>query len=151
MTRFVEEALAGEADSDVFARLLFNYGLWSRGGGCRGWFHGLISHESCVIDDESALLVDRAVQSILRERRPKLYVLFSMYYIRGFNEYEITSRLKRKRFIRSRVRRKDYFEYNYAADGALKYLTSSVVRDLIIYSERLIFEEMRQQIKGEAV
>ena len=151
MTRFVEEALAGEADSDVFARLLYNYGLWSRGGGCRGWFHGLISHESCVIDDDSALQVDKAVQRVLRERRPKLYVLFSMYYIRGFNEYEITSRLKRKKFIRSRVRRRDFFEYNYAIDGALKYLTSSVVRDLIIYSERLIFEEMRQQIKGEVV
>lgn len=27
MTRFVEEALAGEADSDVFARLLYKYGV----------------------------------------------------------------------------------------------------------------------------
>lgn len=137
--------------SAPFISLLRNYGLWARYFGCVGYKTHGSSPESYIIDDDSALQVDKAVQRVLRERRPKLYVLFSMYYIRGFNEYEITSRLKRKKFIRSRVRRKDFFEYNYATDGALKYLTSSVVRDLIIYSERLIFEEMRQQIKGEAV
>lgn len=142
MTEDLSEAVNVEC-SDEFCRLLYNYGLWSRYSGIKGYFHGNHKHENYVIDDETALEIDRAVMR-LKQSRPKVYTLFYMYYVKGNNEFEILNQLKHGKVRFRKLRRNNYFEYNHAIDGALKYLNADAVRGLIGFAEKYIQFELKR-------
>ena len=142
MTRAIREALAdGEGEC---LRLLYNYGLWSRGGGCKGLSRGECG-ETAVIDDESALEIDSVVEK-LRQSRPKVYWVFSLSYVLGLKDYEIAKKLRpqlRLRF-RTKPRRRNYFEVT-PFDHVLRYVNSSAVNYLIHFAERWIIAELRRR------
>lgn len=146
----VKEAIA-DGNGREFARLLRNYGLWSHYCGIKGYFTGHTLSETYVIEDESALMIDRAF-SYLKRTQPNLYELLVLYYVKQKSPDEIYLIL-RKRHIRilprkTYIHRKNYFEFNPAVDTALKYVTTQAICDLIRRGEQLIIERLR---KDEAI
>ena len=60
MTRFILEAIQNGYSSE-YLNLLHNYGLWARYFGAVGYLHPGLAHEDYIIDDDSALKVEKAM------------------------------------------------------------------------------------------
>ena len=134
---------------DDFIRLLTNYGLWARYTGAPKVPSALDHSAPAVytISDDAAMMVDQVAGKIKRSR-PNLYRLFYLYYIKGLDFYEILSVIKHNRVkYQQRRKHKNYFEYNYAIDGAFKYLNAEAVIDLIKWAENLILSELKQVVE----
>ena len=104
LTKYIIEAIQDGYSSDYLS-LLHNYGLWARYFGAVGYHCPATAHEDYIIDDESALIVE-ACMCWLKQTRPQVHKLLSMYYIRGLDEYDILSVLKERVTVK-RVRHKD--------------------------------------------
>lgn len=142
MTRYIEDSIS-EGYSDKYVSMLINYGLWARYFGAVGYLHPGLSTETYIIDDDSALIVDRAMQK-LKDSRPTVYLMLSMYYVRGLDEYDILSVLKEK----SCKRKKTRIAGVYCAcpyDSAIRYLTGRAVRELIVLGERLVLDFLQKE------
>lgn len=147
LTRFIQEAIE-DGYSSEYLNLLHNYGLWARYFGAVGYLHPGLAHEDYIIDDDSALIVDRAMQK-LKDSRPTVYSMLSMYYVRGFDEYDILSVLKERVTVK-RVRHKDRYDAT-PYDDAVRYLTGSAVRDIIVLGEKLVLDYLQKEAKCESV
>lgn len=147
LTKYIIEAIQDGYSSDYLS-LLHNYGLWARYFGAVGYHCPATAHEDYIIDDESALIVE-ACMCWLKQTRPQVYKLFSMYYIRGLDEYDILSVLKERVTVK-RVRLKDRYDAT-PYDDAVRYLTGSAVRDIIILGEKLVLDYLQKEVKHENV
>nr|DAU00833.1 MAG TPA: DNA-directed RNA polymerase subunit alpha [Caudoviricetes sp.] len=147
LTKYIIEAIQDGYSSDYLS-LLHNYGLWARYFGAVGYHCPATAHEDYIIDDESALIVE-ACMCWLKQTRPQVYKLFSMYYIRGLDEYDILSVLKERVTVK-RVRHKDRYDAT-PYDDAVRYLTGSAVRDIIILGEKLVLDYLQKEVKHENV
>lgn len=147
LTKYIIEAIQDGYSSDYLS-LLHNYGLWARYFGAVGYHCPATAHEDYIIDDESALIVE-ACMCWLKQTRPQVYKLFSMYYIRGLDEYDILSVLKERVTVK-RVRHKDRYDATLY-DDAVRYLTGSAVRDIIILGEKLVLDYLQNEVKHENV
>lgn len=135
LTRLIQESIE-DGYSEKYISLLTNYGLWARYFGAVGYLHPGLSSEPYIIDDDSALIVDRAMQK-LKDSRPTVYNMMSMYYVRGLDEYDILSILKEKPYKLKKTRTEGvYIACPY--DSAIRYLTGRAVRELIVLGERLV-------------
>lgn len=135
----INSALKSGLHSYDYANLLHNYGLWARYFGAVGYLHPGLSTETYIIDDESALIVDRAMQS-LKDTRPNVYRLITLFYIRGLDEYDILSVIKGpKKQKKHREFKLNYFEFNPSVDCAIHYATAETIRDLLNLGESYIF------------
>lgn len=147
LTKYIIEAIQDGYSSD-FLSLLHNYGLWARYFGAVGYHCPATAHEDYIIDDESALVVE-ACMCWLKQTRPQVHKLLSMYYIRGLDEYDILSVLKERVTVK-RVRHKDRYDAT-PYDDAVRYLTGSAVRDIIILGEKLVLDYLQKEVKHENV
>lgn len=147
LTKYIIEAIQDGYSSDYLS-LLHNYGLWARYFGAVGYHCPATAHEDYIIDDESALIVESCM-CWLKQTRPQVYKLFSMYYIRGLDEYDILSVLKERVTVK-RVRHKDRYDAT-PYDDAVRYLTGSAVRDIIILGEKLVLDYLQKEVKHENV
>ncbi len=147
LTKYIIEAIQDGYSSD-FLSLLHNYGLWARYFGAVGYHCPATAHEDYIIDDESALIVE-ACMCWLKQTRPQVHKLLSMYYIRGLDEYDILSVLKERVTVK-RVRHKDRYDAT-PYDDAVRYLTGSAVRDIIILGEKLVLDYLQKEVKHENV
>ncbi len=147
LTKYIIEAIQDGYSSD-FLSLLHNYGLWARYFGAVGYHCLATAHEDYIIDDESALVVE-ACMCWLKQTRPQVHKLLSMYYIRGLDEYDILSVLKERVTVK-RVRHKDRYDAT-PYDDAVRYLTVSAVRDIIILGEKLVLDYLQKEVKHENV
>lgn len=147
LTKYIIEAIQDGYSSD-FLSLLHNYGLWARYFGAVGYHCLATAHEDYIIDDESALVVE-ACMCWLKQTRPQVHKLLSMYYIRGLDEYDILSVLKERVTVK-RVRHKDRYDAT-PYDDAVRYLTGSAVRDIIILGEKLVLDYLQKEVKHENV
>lgn len=147
LTKYIIEAIQDGYSSD-FLSLLHNYGLWARYFGAVGYHCPATAHEDYIIDDESALIVE-ACMCWLKQTRPQVHKLLSMYYIRGLDEYDILSVLKERVTVK-RVRHKDRYDAT-PYDDAVRYLTGSAVRDIIILGEKLVLDYLQKEVKHESV
>lgn len=147
LTKYIIEAIQDGYSSDYLS-LLHNYGLWARYFGAVGYHCPATAHEDYIIDDESALIVE-ACMCWLKQTRPQVHKLLSMYYIRGLDEYDILSVLKERVTVK-RVRHKDRYEAT-PYDDAVRYLTGSAVRDIIILGEKLVLDYLQKEVKHENV
>lgn len=147
MTRFILEAIQNGYSSE-YLNLLHNYGLWARYFGAVGYLHPGLAHEDYIIDDDSALEVEKAL-CWLKQSRPNVHRLFAMYYVRGLDEYDILSVLKERVAVK-RVRHKDRYDAT-PYDDAVRYLTGSAVRDIIVLGEKLVLDYLQKEAKYESV
>lgn len=147
LTKYIIEAIQDGYSSD-FLSLLHNYGLWARYFGAVGYHCPATAHEDYIIDDESALVVE-ACMCWLKQTRPQVHKLLSMYYIRGLDEYDILSVLKERVTVK-RVRHKDRYDAT-PYDDAVRYLTGSAVRDIIVLGEKLVLDYLQKEVKHESV
>ena len=147
LTKYIIEAIQDGYSSDYLS-LLHNYGLWARYFGAVGYHCPATAHEDYIIDDESALIVE-ACMCLLKQTRPQVHKLLSMYYIRGLDEYDILSVLKERVTVK-RVRHKDRYDAT-PYDDAVRYLTGSAVRDIIILGEKLVLDYLQKEVKHENV
>lgn len=147
LTEYIIEAIQDGYSSDYLS-LLHNYGLWARYFGAVGYHCPATAHEDYIIDDESALIVE-ACMCWLKQTRPQVHKLLSMYYIRGLDEYDILSVLKERVTVK-RVRHKDRYDAT-PYDDAVRYLTGSAVRDIIILGEKLVLDYLQKEVKHENV
>ena len=147
LTKYIIEAIQDGYSSD-FLSLLHNYGLWARYFGAVGYHCPATAHEDYIIDDESALIVE-ACMCLLKQTRPQVHKLLSMNYIRGLDEYDILSVLKERVTVK-RVRHKDRYDAT-PYDDAVRYLTGSAVRDIIILGEKLVLDYLQKEVKHENV
>lgn len=147
LTKYIIEAIQDGYSSDYLS-LLHNYGLWARYFGAVGYHCPATAHEDYIIDDESALIVE-ACMCWLKQTRPQVHKLLSMYYIRGLDEYDILSFLKERVTVK-RVRHKDRYDAT-PYDDAVRYLTGSAVRDIIILGEKLVLDYLQKEVKHENV
>ncbi len=147
LTKYIIEAIQDGYSSDYLS-LLHNYGLWARYFGAVGYHCPATAHEDYIIDDESALIVE-ACMCWLKQTRPQVHKLLSMYYIRGLDEYDILSVLKERVTVK-RVRHKDRYDAT-PYDDAVRYLTGSAVRDIIILGEKLVLDYLQKEVKHENV
>ena len=147
LTKYIIEAIQYGYSSDYLS-LLHNYGLWARYFGAVGYHCPATAHEDYIIDDESALIVE-ACMCWLKQTRPQVHKLLSMYYIRGLDEYDILSVLKERVTVK-RVRHKDRYDAT-PYDDAVRYLTGSAVRDIIILGEKLVLDYLQKEVKHENV
>lgn len=145
LTKYIIEAIQDGYSSDYLS-LLHNYGLWARYFGAVGYHCPATAHEDYIIDDESALVVE-ACMCWLKQTRPQVHKLLSMYYIRGLDEYDILSVLKECVTVK-RVRHKDRYDAT-PYDDAVRYLTGSAVRDIIILGEKLVLAHLVQVYNQE--
>lgn len=147
LTKYIIEAIQDGYSSDYLS-LLHNYGLWARYFGAVGYHCPATAHEDYIIDDESALIVE-ACMCWLKQTRPQVHKLLSMYYIRGLDEYDILSVLKERVTVK-RVRHKDRYDAT-PYDDAVRYLTGSAVRNIIILGEKLVLDYLQKEVKHENV
>lgn len=134
--------------SAPFISLLRNYGLWARYFGCVGYKTHGSSSESYIIDDESALIIDGAFGH-LKQTRPNIFLLVRMYYINGWDEYDILSVIKEKPGRKPKVKkRRNFFAVKSNEQGCLNYLNAQSVRELIIRGEKLIFDYLQERANG---
>lgn len=147
LTKYIIEAIQDGYSSDYLS-LLHNYGLWARYFGAVGYHCPATAHEDYIIDDESALVIE-ACMCWLKQTRPQVYKLFSMYYVRGLDEYDILSVLKERVAVK-RVRHKDRYDAT-PYDDAVRYLTGSAVRDIIVLGEKLVLDYLQKEAKYESV
>lgn len=147
LTKYIIEAIQDGYSSDYLS-LLHNYGLWARYFGAVGYHCPATAHEDYIIDDESALVIE-ACMCWLKQTRPQVHKLLSMYYIRGLDEYDILSVLKERVTVK-RVRHKDRYDAT-PYDDAVRYLTGSAVRDIIILGEKLVLDYLQKEVKHENV
>ena len=147
LTKYIIEAIQDGYSSDYLS-LLHNYGLWARYFGAVGYHCPATAHEDYITDDESALIVE-ACMCWLKQTRPQVHKLLSMYYIRGLDEYDILSVLKERVTVK-RVRHKDRYDAT-PYDDAVRYLTGSAVRDIIILGEKLVLDYLQKEVKHENV
>ena len=138
MTRELQQAIK-DGYSAEFCRLLMNYGIWSRYFGCTGYKS---HHEGvmAVIDDDTALQIDKAVLA-LKRARPNLYMLFRMSRINSLSEYAIMNEIK-------------YNTHNkFCLDAEIKryvkYLNAQAVRDLIVHAEKMLLNILEEQLREE--
>ena len=79
MNIILESALSHGAASGEFYLLLQNYGIWSRYFGCSGYkAHSSEILPTAIIDDDTAMLVERAVVK-LKKSRPNVWKVFSQH------------------------------------------------------------------------
>ena len=72
-----------------------------------------------------------------------------LYYVRGLDEYDILSVLKERVAVK-RVRHKDRYDAT-PYDDAVRYLTGSAVRDIIVLGEKLVLDYLQKEVKHESV
>lgn len=77
LTRYIEVALKG-GYSNEYLRMLHNYGLWSRYFGAVGYLSGQNAKETYDIDDDSGLIIDRAMQ-MLKNANFRAFKLLEYY------------------------------------------------------------------------
>lgn len=140
MTHELLSALRSGVTSTEYFRLLQNYGYWTHTTGCKGWRHGSSDVPTPVITDDTALEIDKAV-GCLKSRRPNLYLLFGLYYIKQRDLTEIMNFLKRKAG-KKRYHHKN--NYNPAVDDALRYADLTTVKQLLHKAESIIFMSLKE-------
>lgn len=87
LTRLIKVHMA-DGYSRHFILLLEDYGRWCRYFGCKGHFKLGHKIESYFIDDESALIIDRAFQK-LKDSRPMAFKVLDMYLVGGLDSLDI--------------------------------------------------------------
>ena len=73
--------------------LIEQWGIWARFSGCRGYFHGDCSHDVVIIDDDTALELDRAMQSI-KAKQHNLYKVLYKHFVQGMDCDDIVSTMR---------------------------------------------------------
>lgn len=145
MNIILESALSHGAASGEFYLLLQNYGIWSRYFGCSGYkAHSSEILPTAIIDDDTAMLVERAVVK-LKKSRPNVWKVFSQHYIEGLTPEIITDRLRSENWGKTESlykRRKNYYEARPAIDTALRHINASGVRGLLKIAESFIYEDL---------
>lgn len=138
MTRELQQAIK-DGYSAEFCRLLMNYGIWSRYFGCTGYKS---HHEGvmAVIDDDTALQIDKAVLLMKRER-PNLYMLFRMSRINSLSEYAIMHEIKHNTH--------HAFILTPETERAVRYLNAQAVRELIVHAEKMLLNILEEQLREE--
>lgn len=138
MTRELQQAIK-DGYSAEFCRLLMNYGIWSRYFGCTGYKS---HHEGvmAVIDDDTALQIDKAVLA-LKRARPNLYMLFRMSRINSLSEYAIMNELKHNNTHK--------FVMNAETERSVRYLNAQAVRELIVHAEKMLLNILEEQLREE--
>lgn len=122
LTRYVHDAIA-EGYSEAFINALENWGKWSRYFGCMGYgAHGNDPEDSYIIDDDSALIIDKAFCE-LKEHNPAIYLVLKFFYIGGLGEKQIMHKLQHMRLVE---------------DRSLKYANTFTIREIIHNGERKI-------------
>ena len=144
MNILLNEALASGPSSSSFHLLLQNYGWWSRCSGCTGYMsHTSDSLPEVIIDDDTAMLVERAVIK-LRQSRPNVWRVFYLYYTKGLTQDEIASKIRRENPVSEKrlKRRRGFFSYNPAVSDLIPHLTSETVNDMLALASRHIYENL---------
>lgn len=145
MNIILESALSHGAASGEFYLLLQNYGIWSRYFGCSGYkAHSSEILPTAIIDDDTAMLVERAVVK-LKKSRPNVWKVFCQHYIEGLTPEIITDRLRSENRGKPESlykRRKNYYEARPAIDTALRHINASGVRGLLKIAESFIYEDL---------
>lgn len=90
MTRLINECLD---DPEGYHSLLMNYGIWARYFGCKGYHSEPVSREEAIIDDDSALIVDKAMSN-LKKQDHDMCSMISLFYIHGLSVTAIMSNVK---------------------------------------------------------
>lgn len=88
LTRLIKDHMA-DGYSHHFILLLEDYGRWCRYFGCKGHFKLENRIESYFIDDDSALVIDRAFQK-LKDSRPMAFKVLDMYLVGGLDSLDIS-------------------------------------------------------------
>lgn len=101
LTRLIKDHMA-DGYSYHFILLLEDYGRWCRYFGCKGHFKLENRIESYFIDDESALVIDRAFQK-LKDSRPMAFKVLDMYLVGGLDSLDISVLLNAGKRRRDKV------------------------------------------------
>lgn len=126
LTRYLADAVRDPEDSGAFVRALENWGKWSRYFGCMGYGHHGGCVDDYVIDDESALIIDKAFCE-LKETRPNMYLVLKFFYIGGLTEKQIMYKIQRLRLVE---------------DRSLKYANTFTIREILNNGEAEILNTL---------
>ncbi len=83
ISRIIHDALASGSYGDIYY-LVSQWGIWSRGGCPQGYFKGNREQEILILDDESALVLDKAVMCLKLQNR-KLYKILFRFFVLGLD------------------------------------------------------------------
>ena len=138
--------------SKDFVLLLEDWGRWSHFLGCSG-FKGGHSTAPSFIDDDTALIIDQAMCN-LKQRKPRLYQLISMYYIAGLDELDIVHVLNQETQI-TKARKtwqkqsREIGKNTYGVIRTRHHLKFSVdtadVIDLIEFASKLVLKLLQEK------
>lgn len=112
-----------------FILLMQNYGIWARYTGVRG-LAVTDRNTSYTIQDDTALIIDRALAQ-LKVERPTAYKLLRLHYIIGMSASEINKIMKSGQFSHD------------ATLSKCKYLCVYMVSDLIREAEKILTEKIK--------
>lgn len=87
LTRLIKDHMA-DGYSRHFILLLEDYDRWCRYFGCKGHFKLGHKIEGYFIDDDSALIIDRAFQK-LKDSRPIAFKVLDMHLVGGLDSLDI--------------------------------------------------------------
>ena len=134
LTRYIEVALKG-GYSNEYLRMLHNYGLWSRYFGAVGYLSGQNAKETYDIDDDSGLIIDRAMQ-MLKNANFRGFKLLEYYYSRGWDEGDILSVIcTNKGALELNLSRDELRILRKAHDHHIQTLIVRAEKQLLVYLE----------------
>ena len=135
MTKLIDECID---DEQGIKSLLYNYGLWCRYFGCKGYY-SKSSHEESIIDDDSALVIDRAMNK-LKQKNINMYSMLCLFYINGMDISSIKSNIKTHKNWS-----KTHFNEDFVA--CMKYCTYEIYKSFLERSESVLAELIKQENK----
>lgn len=146
ITTTLKDALNDNFDGPNFLRLLHNYGVWARYFGAVGYLQQGSLRETCVIDDDTALIIDRAMQS-LKDNWPKLFRLLTWYYVNDLDEGDILSVMMQKPTKKYIEYRKNYYAASPYDKSDARYLSQKDIRKLIIVGEKHVYSYLKDMVE----
>lgn len=136
MTKLIDECVE---DEQGIKSLFYNYGLWCRYFGCRGYYSPHSSHEDPIIDDDSALIIDRAM-SILKIKNNNMYSILCLHYISGMDITSIKSNVKT-------LKKWSKMHFNSDFISCMRYSTYDVYKTFLERSESVLVDLIKQENK----
>lgn len=134
LTKYIIEAIQDGYSSDYLS-LLHNYGLWARYFGAVGYLHPGLAHEDYIIDDDSGLIIDRAMQ-MLKNANFRAFKLLEYYYSRGWDEGDILSVIcTNKGALELNLSRDELRTLRKAHDHHIQTLIVRAEKQLLVYLE----------------
>lgn len=136
-----------------FFNLIEDWGKWSRYFGCMGYHSGLTSQEPHNIDDNTALILNDEF-NWLKAKRPQLWWLIELHYIKGLSTSDISYRYFKKDFYNVRhgtSHGKNSFSADPIAMASYKLSDPKSIDIVLIDTLRLIYIRLKRKYLNESV